>query len=75
VDVCATIVREEREEAEAAKLPAIPESDQKHPLLGHPLASDLLAAIERWIQQESLGGDGAGEIAEVRNIAARMMRV
>lgn len=72
VDVCATIVKEEREEAEAPQ-PAVPESGEKHPLLEHPLASDLMAAVERWIRCESLGRDGAAEISDVRTIAAQMM--
>ena len=46
---------------------------EKHPLLGHPLASSLLMAIEQWIRRESVGDDAAQELSEVHRIAAEMM--
>ena len=45
-----------------------------HELLTHPLTSELLASVENWIRQESLGGDAAEELAEVRRLAAQMMQ-
>jgi hypothetical protein len=51
------------------------EPDEETPvLLTHPLAPSFLAAVERWIKQESLGGDAAEEFGEMRSIAIRMMR-
>jgi hypothetical protein len=32
-----------------------------------------LAAVERWIRRESLGGDAAQELAELRSVAVQMM--
>jgi len=46
---------------------------EKHPLLAHRLASSLLTAVERWIRCESLGGDAAQELAELRSVAVEMM--
>jgi hypothetical protein len=46
---------------------------EKHPLLAHPLTSSLLTAVERWIRRESLGGDAARELAELRRVAVEMM--
>ena len=43
------------------------------PLLTHPLASQLLRAAQRCIQEESLGGDAAEALADMRGIALRMM--
>jgi hypothetical protein len=45
----------------------------KHPLLTHRLTSSLLTAVERWIRCESLGGDAAQELAELRRVAVEMM--
>jgi ATP-dependent protease Clp ATPase subunit len=48
---------------------------ERNPLLDHPLASRLLAAVERWIVQESLGGaDAAKEFAEMRSTAIRLIQ-
>jgi hypothetical protein len=32
-----------------------------------------LAAVERWIRRESLDGDAARELAELRKVAVEMM--
>lgn len=50
-------------------------ADATHPLLRHPLASRFLTAVEHWVRQESLGAEAADELAEMRDIAIRMMRV
>ena len=47
--------------------------NEKHPLLGHPLASSLLMAIEQWIKRESVGDDAAQQLSEVHRIAAEML--
>jgi hypothetical protein len=50
------------------------ETDESHALLNHPLTPQLLAAIERWIREESLGADAAEAFAQVRAAAIRWMR-
>src|SRR5437764_11694351 len=52
ITVCASILEDDR----ATGIPMHP-TGEPHPLLTHPLVSKLLSAIERWIQQESLGGN------------------
>ena len=72
IAVCAVILEDDRERPAAVS--GTPVTDgEKHPLLAHRLASSLLAAVERWIRRESLGGDAAQEIADVRGIAVQMM--
>lgn len=67
IAACAFIIEDEKAEASPV------EEKTLHPLLDHPLASDLLQAIENWIRQESLGKDGALELSRVRDIAGRMV--
>jgi hypothetical protein len=45
-----------------------------HPLLTHPLASELMPAISEWIREESLGKDGLTELSKVRAIAHRLVQ-
>lgn len=72
IAVCAAILEDDRDQAAAVS--GTPVTDgEKHPLLSHGLASALLAAVEKWIRRESLGGDAAQEIAEVRRVAVEMM--
>ena len=75
VATCAFIIEDEKAEAmQAAIAGAGPaEESAPHPLLGDPLASDLMRAIENWIRQDSLGKDGALEFSHVRDIARRML--
>lgn len=42
-------------------------------ILKHPLTSQLLAAVGRWIAKESQGVDATEEITEVRKLAVRVM--
>ena len=70
--MCASILEDDRLTPEVGVLKA--ESDESHPLLNHPLTPQLLSAIERWIREESLGGDAAEEFAEARATAIRWMR-
>ena len=73
ISVCATILEDERGSSGASDA-NVEVADEPHPLLSHPLVSQLLAAVERWLRQESLGIDSAEEFAEVRDIAVRLMR-
>jgi hypothetical protein len=73
IAVCAAIVEDNRELPAAVS--GTPVTDgEKDPLLGHRLASSLLTAVERWIRRESLGGDAAQELAELRRVAVEMMK-
>ena len=73
IGVCVSILEDESEPEPA---PVGAESaDQAHPLLDHPLTSELLAAVERWVHEESLGCDNGDALAEVRRIAQVMLTV
>jgi ATP-dependent protease Clp ATPase subunit len=65
IGVCAMILADDRAEVAPAGSP--------HPLLSHPLASDLMAAIEIWIREEALGSDVLPALLNVREIASRMV--
>ena len=65
IGVCASILADDR-----AELPSI---DSPHALLTHPLASSLMAAIETWIREDSLGNDVLPALINVREIASRMI--
>jgi ATP-dependent protease Clp ATPase subunit len=71
IAVCHSILEDDRLETAATGPEPRPEI---HPRAGHPQLSNLLAAIEKWLVQESRGGDAAEEIAAVRAIAVKMMR-
>ena len=68
--VCAGIIADDREKIDDAA-PGAP--DEPHPLLNHPLASQLLTSVVDWMIQESLGNDASEEVARMRSIAARMV--
>ena len=72
VDVCVSVLQLDRDPSDACVLKA--ESHESDPLLNHPLTSQLLAAIERWIRLESLGADATEAFAEVRAAAIRRMQ-
>jgi hypothetical protein len=68
--VCASILEDDRPQPETI------DSDprgERNPLLDHPLASEFLTAVERWIGEESVGAGGAKEFAEMRSMAISMM--
>ena len=70
IRVCAAILEDDRQQPEPV------DSDpqrERNPLLDHPLASEFLTSVERWIAQESLGADGANEFAEMRSTAMRLI--
>jgi hypothetical protein len=69
--VCFAILEDDRETPVGIRNA---DSDDSHPLLNHPMTPQLLAAVERWIREESLGNDAANEFAEVRATAIRWMR-
>jgi hypothetical protein len=72
IAVCAAILEDDRDgPATVSGTPVT--DDEQHPLLAHRLASSLFTAVEGWIRRESLGGDAAPELAEVRRIAVEMM--
>jgi hypothetical protein len=71
VAVCASILDDDRDPSDVSAWKA--ESHESHPLLNHPLTPQLLAAVERWIGEESLGADASEELAKVRAIAIRLM--
>ena len=53
IAVCCSILKEES--LDPATGQPTPQGEQRHPLLDDPLASKFMAAMERWIQQESSG--------------------
>jgi ATP-dependent Clp protease ATP-binding subunit ClpX len=71
VAVCASIIKDDLDTVEAPSSRILEEPD---PLPTHPLASPFLAAVERWLQRESLGDDAAEEFVEMRNLAIRLIR-
>jgi len=68
ISVCAEIMEDDRLQVEAG---APVESVEPHPLLSHPLASQLMECVAQWIQQDSLGVDTAEELGQRRTIATR----
>ena len=72
VAVCVSILQDDREPSDVSVLEA--ESHESDLLPNHRLTTQLLAAIERWIRQESLGADASEALAEVRATAIRWMR-
>jgi hypothetical protein len=71
IAVCVAILGDDSDPAAAVW--GTPATDEKHPLLAHPLVSSLLTAVEQWIRRESLGGDAVQEFAQVRRIAELMV--
>jgi ATP-dependent protease Clp ATPase subunit len=67
IAICAAIIDDDRAETEQSE--DIAEAGSHHPLLAHPLPSELMDAIESWIREESLGNEGASALAAVRTIA------
>lgn len=68
--VAASILKDDRRQPEP--IDSDPQGE-RNPLLDHPLASEFLTAVERWIVLESIGDDGAKEFAEMRSLAMRMI--
>jgi hypothetical protein len=76
VAICHSIIEDDHAESEPrpADGQEALSTIEPHPLLSHPLASHLVAFIEEWVRQESLGADGAEALANMRSTAARMVR-
>jgi ClpX C4-type zinc finger len=70
IAVCASILEDDQAQINAAVPGA---SEEPHPWLSHPLASQLLTAVMEWIRQESLGNDVSEEVDRMRSIADRMI--
>lgn len=69
ITVCADIIGDDRTEARTTPAQDTYGGRSLHPLLAHPLASDLIEAIERWIRELSIGNDGLIAMADVRSVA------
>jgi hypothetical protein len=74
IAVCAAILEDDRTDAENHPAENGREGAPPHPLLGHPRASDLIVAVERWVREESLGSDGLDALAEGRRIASALFQ-
>lgn len=72
VAVCASILSDDKEDTEVAPTVA---AGPPHPLLDHPLASELMQSVLDWIREESLGGDAAEPLCRLREVAAKMIQV
>lgn len=68
--VCAAILEDDRAQAET--ISSDPQGE-RNPLLDHPLASEFLTLVERWIVLESIGDEGVKELAEMRSLAKRLI--
>ncbi|MBV9268189.1 MAG: hypothetical protein JO061_18620 [Acidobacteriaceae bacterium] len=72
IAVCADILDDDNADSQAAEQ-EVPPENTPHPLLNHPLASELMEAIEHWIREQSLGNDAATALCDVHDIASRML--
>jgi len=73
VAVCVSILQDDRDLSDVSVLEAESHESDLLPNHNHRLTTQLLAAIERWIRQESLGADASEALAEVRATAIRWM--
>ena len=71
VRVCASIFGDPQGEG-GTTLADVETVAEPHPLLSHPLAFELMSAVEDWIHDESLGKDASIAIARMRDLASRM---
>jgi ATP-dependent protease Clp ATPase subunit len=70
VGVCAMILEDDRP---ATETESSSEDHHRHPLLEHPLASELMECVVEWIRQDSLGFSAANELAQLRRVASQMI--
>jgi ATP-dependent Clp protease ATP-binding subunit ClpX len=61
---CSAIIEDDRAEASPAAPP--------HPFLAHPLASELMRAIEQWLGEETSGDGGSRALSDLRTVANRV---
>jgi hypothetical protein len=73
IAVCATILKDDIDRLLAHSGRPVPGAE-RHPLIAHPLASSVLIAVERWITRESVGDNAAQQLAELRSVAAEMIK-
>jgi ClpX C4-type zinc finger len=73
VTVCQSILEDDDTVPRTPTHPAHPLETKPHPLINHPIASELLTAAENWIKQESLGFHANAEFAALQRIARRLM--
>jgi hypothetical protein len=71
VRVCLEILEDDRPENATD---ALVKPETPHPLLSHPLASELMDCVAEWIRQESLGADASAAFGRLRSVAERMVR-
>lgn len=45
---------------------------EQHPLLDHPLASELMECVAQWVAREALGQPAPEELARLRSVARQM---
>ena len=69
VAICAAIIEDDQENSD----PVVAAESERHSLLSHPLASELMVSVAQWIRQEALGHDPSEELERVRTIAARLI--
>jgi hypothetical protein len=70
VAVCASIIEDDRQPELSNESAPV---EEPHPLLNHPLASELMESLEAWIRHESLGRPAAEELANLRSVASRLI--
>jgi ATP-dependent protease Clp ATPase subunit len=68
IEVCNDILKDEGHE-----LPPVPEPcGDGNSVWNHPLASDFLEMVERWVVLETEGRDASPALTEMKRIAAQM---
>jgi ATP-dependent protease Clp ATPase subunit len=72
VAICAAIIEDDKGEPKTHP-EDIHEGSPSHPLFAHPLAYDLMEAIDHWMREQSQGNDGLVALAEVSRIASKML--
>jgi ClpX C4-type zinc finger protein len=73
VAICSAIIEDDKIEGEDLPAQELYEGSQSHLLLAHPLAPDLMDAVERLVREQSLDSDALLALAEVRRIASSML--
>lgn len=71
IRICAAILADESDRP--ANHTVSVEHLERHPALDHPEISKLLRFLERWVQMELAGANSAATLAEVRDIATRIL--
>lgn len=69
VAVCVAILWDDPDQSKSRHGNA--ESDEIHPLVNHPMVSELLTAVERWVK--SSGADSVDQSDELRRLATHLL--